>query len=85
MPHTVAALANVHALPHAPQFETVLSGVSQPSAAMPLQSPKPAAQVLQLPSRPQPRLPVAPEQSESVQQAWQERPPQQCVPDAQSV
>jgi hypothetical protein len=34
-----------HALPQAPQFWTVLRGVSQPSAAMPLQSAKPGLHV----------------------------------------
>ena len=46
VPHTDAALAKVHEVPHAPQLETVFRAVSQPSAAMPLQSPKPAAHVL---------------------------------------
>jgi hypothetical protein len=35
----------VHALPHAPQFVRVLSGVSQPSAAVMLQSPNPALHI----------------------------------------
>jgi hypothetical protein len=44
------AFAKVQVLPQAPQFERVSSGVSQPFAAMPSQSPNPAAQVLHVPS-----------------------------------
>lgn len=81
--HRAVAFENVQADPHAPQFAVVSVGVSQPSLATPLQSPKPAAHVLQLPSTPQPRCPVPP-QSASEQQARQARPPQQCVPAAQA-
>src|SRR6185436_7304958 len=34
-----------HVTPHAPQFEAVLSGVSQPLRMLPSQSPKPELQV----------------------------------------
>jgi hypothetical protein len=35
--HVSPALANEHAAPHAPQFVSVLSGVSQPLTSMPSQ------------------------------------------------
>ena len=43
--HEAVAFGRLHVEPHAPQFERVVSVVSQPSAAMPLQSPKPGLHV----------------------------------------
>jgi hypothetical protein len=42
--HDSEAFASEQTAPHAPQFVSVVSGDSQPSAALPLQSPKPALQ-----------------------------------------
>lgn len=54
--HTAEALGTTQRRPHAPQFaESLPSGVSQPFAAIPSQSPKPSLQ------RPIPQLP--PEQA----------------------
>jgi hypothetical protein len=43
--HVAVAFAGEHAVPHMPQFIVVVSGVSQPSSARPLQSPNPGMHV----------------------------------------
>ena len=45
--HDVVPFALVHAVPHAPQLEVVVSGVSQPSETLPLQLPHPALQEME--------------------------------------
>ncbi len=59
--HEAAALANEHDTPHVPQFDTlVVVSVSQPFAAMPSQSPRPAAQLVTMHIPPeQPGVPPA--------------------------
>ena len=51
------AVPTAHALPHAPQFELVVSGASQPFAAVPSQSPNSALHTT--PQRPPPHAGVA--------------------------
>jgi hypothetical protein len=43
--HVPVAFAGAHLMPQPPQFERVLSGVSQPFMGLPSQLPKPALQL----------------------------------------
>ena len=67
-PHVAPAFANAQVRPQAPQFVTLLSATSQPLAALPSQSAKPAAQ----------RMPHVP----AVQNAVEFEPATQAVPHA---
>jgi hypothetical protein len=67
--HDEEAFAREHAVPQLPQLVALVSGASQPLAALPSQSPKPAEQV-ETPQTPPTQLGVPP----VVEQTWPQVP-----------